>query len=71
MPVPIVIDKCAAGSETRLGGKQTRFLRHIGEGAVAVVAVQNVLTPVSDEQVFESVVVVITDGHAVRVPGAK
>ena len=36
----------------------------IGECSVAVVAVQDVLAPIGDEQVLEAVVVVVADAHA-------
>lgn len=39
----------------------TRLFGNIGEGAVAVVMIQNVAAPVADEQVVVSVVIVIAD----------
>ena len=43
----------------------------IGERAVAIVAIQNVLAPVGDEQIVESVVVVVANSDARRPAGAE
>ena len=39
---------------------------HIGERAVAVVAIENVLSVVGEEQIFEAIVVVVADANAER-----
>ena len=46
-------------------------LSHIGESAVAVVAVEDVLSPVSDEQIVEAVVVVIAHANAASPAGLE
>jgi hypothetical protein len=40
-----------------------RLLRNIGKGAVSIVVIKLVLAVVGEEQVFEPVVVVVTDAH--------
>ena len=35
----------------------------VGERAVAVVAVENVLAPVGEEEILEAVVIVVADGR--------
>ncbi len=47
------------------------MFRDIGERAIAVVAVKRVLFPASQENVFESVVVVIANGDAVEIARAE
>ena len=60
--VAIVIDERAARAPARPSMQQAGLLRHIGERAVAVVAVKDVLAPVGDEQIVEPVVVVVAHG---------
>jgi hypothetical protein len=43
---------------------QARFARHTGKRSAAVIAAQNIAAPAGDEDAFESVVVVVGDGHA-------
>ena len=43
---------------------QSRLLRDIGERAVAVVAIEDVLALIGDEQILEAVVVVVADANA-------
>ncbi len=51
--------------------QQSRLLCDIGESAVAVVTVQDVLRPAGDKEILEAVVVVVTDGDAeMTTPGA-
>src|ERR1035441_5094518 len=64
--VAVVIHEGAAGSPSHSWREQTRFLGDIGEGAIPIIAVENVLTPVSDEDVVETIVIVIRDGDTVR-----
>ena len=44
--------------------QQARRLGHIREGAVAVVAVQDVLRPGGDKEIVETVVITVADSHA-------
>ena len=59
----VIIHPGGAGAES-FRGLQSRFLRHVGEGAVAIVVKQMILPVGSDEQVVIAVVIVIADGHA-------
>ena len=51
--------------------QQARLLGDVGERAVAVVAVEDVLAPVGDEEIVEAVVVVVADGDRRRPAGAR
>jgi len=68
--VAVVVDECCAGvpdgTRRRRVVDQAGLLRHIGERAVAVIAVQRVVAPVGDEQVGVAVVVVVRGGDALR-----
>ena len=61
--VAIVVDQGAAGAPAGSLPAQTGLLRDVGEGAVAVVAVQDVLSPVGDEQIVKAVVIVVADAR--------
>ena len=61
MAVPIVIHERAAGAPTHGRREQPGLLSHIRECAVAIIAIENILAPVSDEYVVETVVVIIPD----------
>ena len=50
---------------------ETGLARHVGECAIAVVAVENVLTEVGDKQIFVPVVVVITHREPTPIPLAR
>ena len=64
--VAIVIGEGAAGIPARNFLKQTSRLGDIGEGAVSIIAVEHVLAPIGDEQVFEAIVVVVAYAHRRR-----
>ena len=51
--------------------QQARFFGYIGERAVAVIAIQNVLAPVGDEEILEAVIVIVADGDRRRPAGTK
>src|SRR5580704_10546558 len=61
MAVAVVIDEGCAGTPARFLAYQSRGLRHVGESAVAVVAIEFVLSPIRNEEILEAVVVVIAD----------
>ena len=48
-----------------------RLFADIGEGAVAVVVVQDVLAEVGDEQIVEAIVVVIADADTLPPAGMR
>ena len=45
---------------------QPGLLRHIGKNALAIVVIQNVLTPAGDEDVVETVIVVVAHRNTCR-----
>ena len=59
--VAIVVHKCAAGIPALSVAGDACFLADIGERAVSVVVVEDVLAEVGDEQVVPTVVVVVAD----------
>src|SRR5437868_2705067 len=61
--VAVVIDESAPGAPLWFAGKQTSLFGDIGEGAVAIIAVEDVFPPVGDEEVIETVVVVVADRY--------
>src|SRR5689334_25417443 len=63
MAVLVVVDPSGAGTEF-LGSEQARFLRDIGERAVAIVMKKVALAVGGDEKIVEAVVVVVADSHA-------
>ena len=64
LAVAIVIDEGAARAPARLLACDAGLLADVGEGAVAVVVVENVLAVVGDEQVVAAIVVVVADADA-------
>ena len=64
LAVAIVVNEGAAGAPARFLAGDARLFADVGEGAVAVVVVENVLAVVGDEQVVEAVVVVVADADA-------
>ena len=69
MAIAVVVHEGAAGSPARLLAGDTSFFANVGEGAVAIVVIQNILTVVGDEEVIEAVVVVIADADALSPTG--
>ena len=69
--VAVVVDPGAAGAVPHIALAKTGFLRDVGEGAVAVVAIQHVLSIVGDEQIVEAVVVEVADGDRRRPAGLR
>ena len=61
--VAVVVDPGAAGAVAHVVLQQARLRGHVGERAVAVVAIEHVLAVVGDEEIVEAVVVVVADGH--------
>jgi len=61
-PVVVVIEPHGAGAPSR--SAHAGLGRHVGEGAVAVVVIENAVWILSDIQIGESVAVVVSHGHA-------
>ena len=64
--VAVVVEEAAAGAPARLRVPEPRRLRHVGEGPVAVVAIEPVLAEERAEEILEAVVVVVADADAGR-----
>ena len=69
--VAIVIHKCAAGVPALAVARHARFFADVGESAVAVVVVENILAKVADEKIIEAVVVVVADADALSPAGVN
>ena len=67
--VTVVVQEAAAGSPPLRRAGDTRLLRDVRERPVAVVVVEDVLSPVGDEQVVVAVVVVVADAAALPPAG--
>src|SRR5439155_11683383 len=67
--VTIVVDKRAASVPTLAVPAHAGFVGHIGERAIAVIVVKHVLAKIGDEEIFEAVVVVVTNADALSPAG--
>src|SRR5438034_10454586 len=67
--VAIVVDKRAASVPTLAVPAHAGFVGHIGERAIAVIVVKHVLAKIGDEEIFEAVVVVVTNANALSPAG--
>src|SRR4029077_1969363 len=70
LTVTIVVQKTAACAPAVFGSGHAGLLGHIGKRAVAVVVVENVVAKISDEEIVEAVVVVISDATGLPPSGA-
>ncbi len=59
MAIPVVVHKGAAGPPSGPVAGQAGFLGYVGERPVAVVVIEDVLSVIGNEEVFEAVVVVV------------
>ena len=64
MAIAVVVEEGAAGAPADAVLKEAGGLGDVGEGAVAMVAHEAVLTPEAAEEIVEAVVVVIADADA-------
>lgn len=64
MPVAVIVEKGAAGVPTGFGLEESSRGYHIGEGSIAVIAVEGILAVIRNEEVIPSIVVVIADTAA-------
>ncbi len=62
--VAVVVEKARAGAPLRGAARDPGGGRHVGEGAVAVVLVEDVGTEARDEEIEVAVPVVVADGDA-------
>ena len=59
--IAVIVKKGAAGVPPRLRLKQARLFRNVSEGAIAVVAVEDVLAVVADKEIVPAVIVVVAN----------
>ena len=61
MAIEVVVQKAAARTPATATPRDAGFFGHVRKGSIAVVMIQNVATPVADEQIVVAVVVVVAD----------
>src|ERR1700692_4654368 len=66
LAIPVVVDPGAAGAPARPVQAQSGFPGYVGKSAVPVVVVEDVLAPVSDEEILKPVVIVIANTNSGR-----
>jgi len=71
MAVAIVVHEGTAGVPALAGGGDAGFFADVGEGAVAIVVIENIFAEVGDEEIVETVVVVIADADALSPAGVR
>ena len=64
MSVTVVVDKSASCSPSRIFVQQSGVFSDIGKSSIAIVAIQLVLSEVGAKQIFEAVVVVVSNANA-------
>ena len=69
--VAIVVDKSAAGVPAFPVARDAGLCADIGERAVAIVVIENVLAEIGDEQVVPAVVVVVADAASLTPAGMR
>ena len=62
--IPVVVQEAAPCAPARLLVPQAGGFGYIGKGSVAIVAIKPVLSEAGDEDVFESVVVIVADANS-------
>src|SRR5580693_7649863 len=71
MAVFVIVNPGAAGIPARFGAglEEAGAFGDVGEGAVAIVVIQNVLAVVGDEEIIVAVVVVVADAAGLAPAG--
>src|SRR5579862_2085805 len=69
LSVAVVIEEGASGTPAFGVTGDIRFAAHFGKGAVAVVTVEQVFSPIGDKNVLEAVVVVVADADTLSPAG--
>ncbi len=65
--VAIIIEKSTSGSPAKISFvQQPRLTRNIRKRTVSVVSVEHILTVIRDEDVFETIVVIVTNSYPAR-----
>src|SRR5260370_14273898 len=66
LAIPVVVDPGAARAPTRPVRAQSGFPGYVGESAVPIVVVEEVLAPVRDEQILKPIVIVVANTNSGR-----
>src|SRR5260370_26026513 len=61
LAIPVVVDPGAARAPTGPVRAQSGFPGYVGKSAVPIVVVEDVLAPVSDEQILKPIVIVVAN----------
>ena len=61
MTIAIIVEKAATGAPGAARARYSGLLRDISEGAVSIVVVENVVSPIADKEIVEAVIVVVPD----------
>jgi hypothetical protein len=68
--IAIIVKKSASRPPTGVAFiGQSCLLGDIGEGAIAIVTIKNILTIISDENILKTVVVIVSNGYSAGPPG--
>src|SRR5437870_1750774 len=68
LAIAIIVHERASGPEAGMRIQEAGFLSDVGKRAIPVVAIKRVLAPAGDEQIFEAVVVIVSDGDSICIP---
>src|SRR5256885_9743661 len=66
MAIAVIVHKAAAGATVVLAAREASGLGHIREGAIAVVAIQNILPKTGAEDIVKAIVVIVSHANAER-----
>src|SRR5437667_201301 len=66
LAIPVIVDPGAARAPTRPVRAQSGFPGYVGESAVPIVVVEDVLAPVRDEQILKPIVIVVAHANSGR-----
>ncbi len=69
--ISVIVQKTAASSPAVFGSRHAGLFGHVGEGAVTVVVVEDVVAKIGDEQIVETVIIVIAHAAALPPAGAR
>src|SRR5215472_1100517 len=70
LTVSIVVYPGASGTVSSRALCKSGLLRHVGEGAVAIVVIKHIVTVVGDKDVVKTVVIIVSYCHCRRPTGA-
>ena len=71
MTVAIIVDKRATRIPTLAAAAHSGLFRHVRECPVSIVVIQDIFSKVRYEQVFVSIIVIVSDAHALAPAGMQ